>query len=135
MGDHRKLLVWKKAHALVVEVYRETARWPRHEQFGLISQARRAAVSIPANIAEGCGRDSDAELARHIAIAKGSAAELAYLLALATDLEYRPRAARDELGGSVEEVQRMLWSLDRKLRTAPRSSRVGELRSPTPARG
>ena len=65
MGDFTKLAVWKKAHALTLAIYRETANWPKHELFGLISQSRRAAFSVPANIAEGCGKNSDAELARH----------------------------------------------------------------------
>ena len=64
MGDFKKLEVWKKAHELTLRIYERTARWPRHELFGLTSQARRAAASIAANIAEGCGRNSDAELAR-----------------------------------------------------------------------
>ena len=62
MGDFTKLTIWKKAHALTLAIYRETANWPKHEMFGLISQCRRAAFSVPANIAEGCGKNSDAEL-------------------------------------------------------------------------
>jgi four helix bundle protein len=65
MGDYTKLAVWKKAHELALSIYQETLSWPKHELFGLTSQSRRAAVSIPANIAEGCGKNSDAELAKH----------------------------------------------------------------------
>jgi len=118
MSDFTKLLVWKKAHALTLSIYRESAVWPRHEQYGLISQTRRAASSIPSNIAEGCGRDGDAELARYVSIAKGSAAELAYLLLLATDLGYRSSVKPDTTRDAVVEVQRMLWSLEQKLRSS-----------------
>jgi 23S rRNA-intervening sequence protein len=62
VGDFTKLAVWKKAHDVALSVYHETLRWPRHELFGLTSQSRRAAVSIPANIAEGCGKNSDGEI-------------------------------------------------------------------------
>src|SRR5688500_18537456 len=67
MGDFTKLAVWKKSHEVTLAIYRETSRWPRHELFSLTSQTRRAAVSVPANIADGCGRNNDAELARHTA--------------------------------------------------------------------
>jgi hypothetical protein len=65
MGDFTKIAVWKKAHELTLRIYGRTARWPHHELFGLTSQTRRAAASIAANIAEGGGRNSDAELARY----------------------------------------------------------------------
>ena len=85
MGDFTKLAVWKKAHELSVDIYRATASWPRHELFALTSQTRRAAYSIPANIAEGCGRNSDAELARFARNSLGSASELSYCFILARD--------------------------------------------------
>jgi four helix bundle protein len=96
-------------------MYRETARWPRHELFGLTSQTRRAVVSVPANIAEGCGKNSDAELARHARNSLGSASELSYYLILAHDLEYMEPVMRDDLQGSLSEVRRMLASLERVL--------------------
>jgi four helix bundle protein len=113
MGDFTKLAVWKKAHALALGVYHETAHWPKHELFGLTSQSRRAAVSVAANIAEGCGKNSDAELARHSRNSLGSASELSYYLILAHALSYMERSARDELQGDVSEVRRMLASLER----------------------
>ncbi len=88
MKDFRELKVWQKAHQLVLDLYRGTEAFPRKEQFGLTSQVRRAAVSIPGNIAEGCGRGGDAELSRFLQIAMGSASELEYYLVLAQDLEY-----------------------------------------------
>src|SRR5881409_3851077 len=76
MKDFRQLKVWEKAHLLVLAVYSSTAQFPREETYGLASQIRRAATSIPSNIAEGCGREGEAELARFCIIARGSATEL-----------------------------------------------------------
>ena len=86
MKDYRQLKVWERSHRLTVTLYRVTARFPAEERYGLTSQIRRAAASIPANIAEGCGRDGDAELARFCRIASGSASELDYHLLLAKEL-------------------------------------------------
>jgi four helix bundle protein len=88
MPNFRKLDVWIDAHAVVLDVYRFTAAFPRAEQFGLTSQMRRAAISIPANLAEGCGRGSQAEMARFASNALGSANELDYFFLLAHDLSY-----------------------------------------------
>src|SRR5881392_3697882 len=87
MKDFRQLKVWEKAHLLALAVYPITARFPREKTYGLTSQIRRAASSIPSNIAEGCGRNGDAELARFCIIAIGSATELEYQLLLARDLK------------------------------------------------
>ena len=113
MGDFTKLAVWKKAHDLALDVYHETSHWPKQELFGLTSQSRRAAVSIPANIAEGRGKNSDAELARHARNSLGSASELSYYLILAHDLSYITRSRRDEMQDALSEVRRMLASLER----------------------
>ena len=88
MKDFRKQKVWQKAHDLALEVYRVTEAFPKREVFGLTSQIRRAGVSIPANIAEGCGQDTDADFARFLQIAMGSASELEYHLLLAHDLGF-----------------------------------------------
>ena len=85
MKDSRKLKVWEKSHQLVLALYTITASFPREETYGLTSQIRRAASSIPSNIAEGCGRDGDAELSRFCIIARGSASELEYQILLARD--------------------------------------------------
>jgi len=122
MGDFTKLAVWQKAHAVALAIYRETAHWPKHELFGLTSQSRRAAFSIPANIAEGCGKNSDAELARHSRTSLGSASELSYYVMLAHDLSYSDRSVCDELQAQVSEVRRMLASLERVSATAAESA-------------
>jgi four helix bundle protein len=80
MRDFRKLKVWEKSHQLTLSVYEITGGFPDDERFGLTSQMRRACTSIPTNIAEGCGRDGHAELARFLQIAMGSASELEYQL-------------------------------------------------------
>ena len=88
MRNYEDLEVWQRAHALTIRVYRITNDFPRSEMFGLTSQIRRASNSIGANLAEGCGRWSDAELARHVQITMGSASELQHHLRLARDLGF-----------------------------------------------
>ena len=119
----QKLGVWKKAHELTVDVYRATANWPRHEMFALILQTRRAAYSVPANVAEGCGRNSDAQLARFARTSLGSASELSYCFILARDLEYIAPAEAADFQASAAEVRRMLSSLEQVSATAERNSR------------
>jgi four helix bundle protein len=114
--DFRTLLVWQKAHALTIETYRLTAGFPKDELYGLTSQMRRAAASIPTNIAEGCGRGSDADFARFLQIALGSASELEYQLILARDLGYVIPERHAALEGSVTEVKRMLTAFLQRLR-------------------
>ena len=113
MGDFTKLAVWRKAHELALRIYRETSSWPRHELYCLTSQARRAAVAIPANLAEGCGKNSDAELARYARDSLGSASEVSYYAILAHDLAYMSQPDRDDVQASVSELRRMLASLER----------------------
>jgi four helix bundle protein len=108
MQSFRDLKVWGKAHALTLVVYRETERFPSAERFGLTRQMRRAAASIPANIAEGCGRASDADFARFLQMAFGSASELEYFTLLARDLRFCSDIAHDEIISCVQEVKRML---------------------------
>ena len=108
MRDFRTIKAWHKAHTLAMEIYRATRGYPTDERFALISQTQRAAISIPANIAEGCGHDSERELARYCQIASGSASELEYLLLAARDLEYISEGTHQTLDTSVNEVKRML---------------------------
>ncbi len=86
MKDFRNLKIWEKSHKIVLAVYEATRSFPKSELYGITSQMQRAAVSVPTNIAEGCGKDSDAELGRYFKIAMGSSSELEYLLLLAHDL-------------------------------------------------
>lgn len=116
MKDYREILVWQRSHALTLEIYRVTSQFPKEEMFGLTSQMRRSAASIPANIAEGCGRDGDAELKRFMGISLGSACELDYHVQLARDLEYLDRAAADNLAAEIMEVRRMLGGFIQKLK-------------------
>ena len=90
MQDFRKLIVWQKAHAVTIDLYRRTRGFPPDERFGLISQIRRAAVSVEANIAEGCGRGGKLDFARFLQQAMGSAAELECHLLICKDLQILP---------------------------------------------
>jgi four helix bundle protein len=114
--DFRKMTVWQQSHQLTLEIYKITASFPRAELYGLTSQIRRACVSVPANIAEGCGRSGDAELARFLQIAMGSASELEYHLLLAHDLGLLNTSVHGRLAGLVIEVKRMLTSFIQRLR-------------------
>ena len=115
MRDFRELKVWEKAHRFTLQVYRITKNFPSDERFGLTVQLRRAAASVPTNIAEGCGRDSERELARFMSIAAGSASEVEYQLLLACDLNYIQDETYRELNQQVNEVKRMLNSFIQKL--------------------
>lgn len=120
--DFQDLHVWQKAHALTLSVYRVTAGFPSAEMYGLMSQTRRAAASIPANVAEGCGRGSSRELARFVQIARGSASELEYHLLLAHDLGLLPTEEYPSLRSHLTEVQKMLTSYRQTLLAIPHSS-------------
>lgn len=86
MRDFKNLKVWQKSHSLTLDIYKTTSTFPKEEMYGLTSQIRWSCASIPANIAEGCGRDGEAELARFFRIGRGSASELEYHLILVRDL-------------------------------------------------
>ena len=116
MGDYRKLKVWERSHRLTLEVYRVTVAFPQSELYGLTSQIRRSAYSIPSNIAEGCGRNGDAELARFLDIAMGSANELDYHLLLAHDLGLLAPDDHQRLAQEIEEVNNMLAAFAIQLR-------------------
>lgn len=116
MKNLRELNVWQKAHSLTLEVYRSTAKFPKEELYALTSQMRRAAASIPANIAEGCVRGSDADFGRILHIAMGSACELEYHLILASDLKFIEKSKYMKLDADIAEIKKMLASLLKKLR-------------------
>ncbi|MGQ2991134.1 MAG: four helix bundle protein [Brevundimonas sp.] len=114
--NHRDLKVWQISMDLVETVYRLSRTWPNHELYGLVSQARRASVSVPANIAEGAGRRRTGEFIQFVGIARGSLAELETLLILANRLRYVDGDARDHLMSDIAEVGRMLTGLIHSLR-------------------
>ena len=116
MKDFRDLKVWQKSHGLTLRVYRETACFPKDELYALTSQMRRAASSVGANIAEGCCRNGDAEFARFLYVAMGSANELEYHTLLARDLGFLKPDIADVLAQDITEVKRMLSSLIKKLK-------------------
>lgn len=116
MKDFRELKVWEKAHLLVLAIYKATETFPRQELYSLTNQIQRAAVSIPANIAEGCGKSGDVDFARYLQIAMGSSSELEYLLLLSNDLGYLPDNAYQDLTSSLVEVRKMLNALIQRLK-------------------
>jgi len=114
--DFRKQKVWEKSHLLTLEVYKVTEGFPREELYGLTGQIRRACASIPANIAEGCGKDGDADFARFLQIARGSASELEYHLLLARDLGFLRNEDYQRLDKETNELKQMLTNFIKKLR-------------------
>ena len=115
--DFRKIAAWQRAHALTLRIYRAASGFPGDERFGLVSQLRRACASIPTNVAEGCGRSTNNELARFIDIATGSASEVEYQLLLAKDLGCLPKDEHADLSTEVIEIRRMLLAFNNTLRT------------------
>jgi four helix bundle protein len=116
LKDFRKQKVWMKSHHLTLEVYKVSEKFPKNEMFGLTNQIRRACASIAANIAEGCGRDSDADFARFLQMAMGSASELEYHLLLASDLGFLDKTVYEDLNSKTSEVKQMLASFIKKLK-------------------
>lgn len=116
MKDLRKLKVWQRAHLLALKVYEATRKFPRDELYGLTAQMRKSASSIPTNIAEGCGRGGDAEFARFLQIAMGSASELEYELILSRDLHYLSLDEYENLNQDTVDVKRMLTRFIGKLK-------------------
>ena len=111
MKGHRDLEVWQKAMQLVTDIYRETAAFPRSEVYGLTNQVRRAAVSVPSNIAEGCGRSSKKEFAHFLCNARGSLLEVETQLEIAQNLGYLSDKSARELLSKTNEIGRMLNGL------------------------
>ena len=114
----RKLIVWQKAHQLVILVYKLTEKFPKHEMFGLTSQLRRAMVSVPADVAEGYGAGGKGQFGRYLDIAQGSLAEAEYYLILAQDLSYITPSQYEQTESLRAEtgflLHRLIESLDRK---------------------
>ena len=119
MGDarlHRKLDVWQKAMDLVLRVYQMTRGFPKTEEFGLTSQMRRAAVSVPSNVAEGAARKGNKEFLQFLNIAQGSLSELDTQVELAHRLKYIDAPLCDALTNQLTEISRMLYGLAKTLR-------------------
>ncbi len=121
MTDFKQLKVWRKAHEMTLDIYRATAAFPKEEMYGLTSQLRRAAASIGANIAEGCGRRSDGEMCRSLQISRGSASEVEYHFLLARDLHFLAVKDCEMLTRQADELQRMLTGLMQSVRS-PKSA-------------
>ncbi len=114
-GGYKDLIVWQRSIALVTRIYEVTAGFPADERFGLIAQMRRAAVSVPSNIAEGQARHTTGEFIHGISHAEGSAAELETQLVIAVQLGFCAEPAVADVFGMLSEVRRMLNSLRRRL--------------------
>lgn len=114
------LKVWQRSHALVLKLYPLTATFPAEERFGVVSQLRRAATSVPANIAEGSKRQGKGDFARFLTIAEGSLAETEYFVLLARDLNYLSADAAKPLLSDIEEIARMLYVLRTKVEQTDR---------------
>lgn len=123
MRDFKKLQVWQKSHRLTLEIYQATKTFPREELYGLTGQIRRAASSVPANLAEGCGRSTETELARFCDIASGSSSETVYHLLLAHDLGYLSKEQFTTLDAKANEVKRMLNSFTQAVRRSIANNR------------
>lgn len=115
MMTHKNLKVWKDSISFVVDLYRATNRFPEEEKYGITSQIRRAAVSVPSNIAEGHGRCSDKELIRFSYIALGLAAEIETLLIISFELEFLDKMRFEELNGRNTAIIKMLSGLIRSV--------------------
>jgi four helix bundle protein len=119
MQDFRKLNVWQRGHQLTLLVYKSTATFPKEEIYGLRSQVRRCCTSIPADVAEGCGRGTGAELCHFLQIAMGSASELEYFLLLVHDLKLLTTPTYESLQKELIEIKRMLNALIQKIKRKP----------------
>lgn len=117
MQNYKDLEVWEKAHQFTLEVYEATKQFPKEEMYSLTNQLRRAASSIPANIAEGCSKVSQAEFAHFLNISVGSANEAEYFLILSKDLKYLNENIFDTLVKIINEIKAMLIALISKVRS------------------
>ena len=116
--DFQSLEIWKKSHSLVLSIYKITENdFPKSELFTLTTQIRRAASSIPTNIAEGCGRRTNKDFAHFIQMAIGSSSEVEYQLILANDLKYITEETWKSLSKNITEIRKMMLSFNKKLST------------------
>jgi four helix bundle protein len=121
MRNFHQLFFWERSHILTVQIYKLTqTAFPVHERYGLISQIRRAMSSVPANIAEGCGRNSIKEFKQFLIIACGSISEVDYHLILARDLGYIDFDSYEPLATEIHAIRKMLYSYISSLETSSR---------------
>ena len=113
--SYRDLIVWQKSIRLTIDIYKETRKFPKEELFGLTSQIRRCAVSIPSNIAEGQARNTSGEFVQFIGIAKGSLAELETQIEISFLLDYFDEITKNNLIGVTIEINKMLTALQTNL--------------------
>ena len=117
MHNFKELKVWQKARKLVKEIYLILKSFPEDEKYGIVSQIKRASVSIPANIAEGTGRNTDKDFSRFLDIATGSSFELETLIILSLDLEFLKESDYVKITNDLEEIQKMIYSLKARLQS------------------
>ena len=115
MRDFQELSIWQRSHLLTLKIYSITKDFPKDEMFGLTSQMRRSSSSVPTNIAEGCGRNSNPELNRFLIIAAGSSSELQYQLILSKDLGYIIESIFKEHYDEIIQIRKMIYSYCDKL--------------------
>ena len=116
MRDFRKLEIWKRSHKAVLHLYGVTKDFPTEEKYGITNQIRRAGVSIPSNIAEGCGHESKKEFARYLQMAAASTSELQYQLILAYDLGYLQEDQYAELASIIGDLKKMIFVYTKRIR-------------------
>lgn len=131
-SSYRDLKVWQRAMDMVIECYEQSRCLPREERYGLTSQLRRAAVSVPANIAEGRSRRGKGDFGKHLSIAAGSLAEVETLLEIAERVEYLDHPTRTRLSDTTSEVGRMIYGLYRSLGLGPGPGRTPVRNPPSP---
>lgn len=124
MQDYKKLIVWQKSHDLALRIYKLTAAFPKHELYGITSQIRRAAVSVPTNIAEGSSRISAGDFRRFVHFSMGSAAETEYLLQLSIELGYCTGPETAALVKLVDQVRKNLTTFVLRLKAAQEQERL-----------
>ncbi len=115
MRNFRELQIWQKSHQFTLKTYLFTKNYPKEELFGLTSQMRRSSASIPTNIAEGCGRNTNPDFKRFLVIASGSSAELEYQLILSKDLDYISELTFNKLEKELIEIRKMIHSFIKKI--------------------
>lgn len=115
MHNFKELKVWQNSKNLVIDIYKDTEKFPKTEIFGLTNQIRRASVSVPSNIAEGCGRASDKDFLRFLDIANGSSFELETQLIIANELKFLENQSFESLANKLDEIQKMIYGLRKNL--------------------